>query len=85
MSAPKHHHHHQSTLTLAPHHTQKADIISGNGQSLRKRIKFAWFSSHLWRQYLGAAEVAAIYNTQAQLIKLIVKHFADPKCHINAK
>lgn len=39
----------------------------------------------LWSESPGAAEVAAIYNTQAQLIKLIVKHFADPKCHINGK
>jgi len=48
-------------------------------------VEFALLSSPLWREAVGAAEVASIYNTQAQLIKPIVKHSADPKCHINAK
>lgn len=50
-----------------------------------ERAEFVLLGSPLWREALGAAEVASIYNTQAQLIKTIVKHSADSKCHINAK
>lgn len=77
-----------SSTTNPLHHSsthKRADAAAGKGESLRKRVRFALLCSHPSRDSLGAAEVAAIHNTPAQLIKLIVKHFADPKRHINAK
>lgn len=77
-----------TTTTNPPEHWsvhKRAELVPGNGPSLSERVEFAMLGSPLWREALGAAEVASIYNMQAQLIKAIVKHSADPKCHINAK
>lgn len=79
---PQHHYHHQSTLTLVC--AQKSRLCPRKWAKLEGEGRVC-LGSPLWREALRAAEVASIYNAQAQLIKPIVKHFADPKCHINAK